>query len=154
MENIAEHYLYPGALFAHIQPHIVTTVLGSCVSVCLWDPVLRIGGINHYQMPLWNGNGLASPKYGNIAIEKLLEKMLAMGSQKLNLKAKLFGGASVLQGVNHQLRIGERNSIIGKDMINKEGIPIISLDVGGNFGRKLRFNTQTGDVLRKLIKST
>ncbi len=57
------HYLHPGNLFAHRTPHIVTTILGSCVAVCLWDPINNIGGINHYMLPLWNGEGLPVPKY-------------------------------------------------------------------------------------------
>ena len=90
MDDIEQHYLYPSALFASARPHKVVTVLGSCVSVCLWDPFLRIGGINHYMLPLWNGEGLASPKYGNIAIEKLIERMLYLGSRKSNLQAKIW----------------------------------------------------------------
>ena len=66
-------------LFANITPTVVTTILGSCVSVCFSDPVMKMGGINHYMLPYWNGQGLASPKFGNIAIEKLLEKMISMG---------------------------------------------------------------------------
>ena len=64
-----KHYLYPSALFVKKEGHMVTTVLGSCVAVCLYDKVMGIGGINHYMLPFWNGNELASPKYGNIAIE-------------------------------------------------------------------------------------
>ena len=74
-EGLGKHYLYPSALFAEKTPFMVDTVLGSCVAVCLFDNQLKIGGINHYMLPFWNGNGLASPKYGNIATEKLVEKM-------------------------------------------------------------------------------
>jgi len=81
------HYLIAGSLFAHKERHMVTTVLGSCVSVCLWDCVRKRGGINHYMLPFWNGEGLASPKYGNIAIAKLIEKMLEFGSDRRNLRA-------------------------------------------------------------------
>lgn len=145
------HYLLPGNIFAHADPHIVTTVLGSCVSVCLWDQIRRIGGINHYMLPLWNGDGLASPKYGNIAIEKLLEKMLNLGSLKGNLKAKIFGGGVVLKISNGVLNVGERNIILAQDMLRQEGIPIISSDVGGQTGRKILFNTLTGGVLMKKL---
>ena len=77
------HYLYPGELFVHREPHVVSTVLGSCISVCLWDPERRLGGINHFLLPLWNGEGLPTPKYGNIAISRLIEKMEALGAQSL-----------------------------------------------------------------------
>ena len=91
------HFLYPGALYAQKGECVVSTILGSCVSVCLWDPLLKIGGINHYMLALWNGEGLPSPKYGNIAITKLIEKMLSLGRRKGDLKAMVFGGGEVLE---------------------------------------------------------
>lgn len=144
-------YLHPGNLIASDQGRTVTTVLGSCVSVCLWDPVLQAGGINHYMLALWNGEGLPSPKYGNIAIAKLIEKMLALGCSKQNLKAKVFGGAAVIQSTTGLLNVGNRNIILAQDMLRDEKIPIISSDVGGNLGRKLLFNTSTGSVMLRKI---
>lgn len=152
MTNLKEHYLYPGVIFASKKPHMVTTVLGSCVALCLWDPVLKIGGINHYQLALWNGEGLASPKYGNIAIGKLISKMLDLGSKKKFLKAKLFGGAAVLHSSGKLLGIGERNIIIANDMLKEERIPVISSNVAGNNGRKLKFYTETGVVMMKMVR--
>ncbi len=146
------HYLLPGNLFAHQEEHIVTTVLGSCVSVCLWDPVTKIGGINHYMLPLWNGEGLASPRYGNIAITKLVEKMLDLGAEPAKLKAKVFGGGDVLSGKNGFMNIGERNILLARDMLRDARIPIVSADTGGKNGRKLLFNTRTGVVLIKLLQ--
>ncbi len=152
MTSTREHYLYPGTLFANNLPFVVTTVLGSCVAVCLWDPELKIGGINHFQLALWNGNGLASPKFGNIAIKKLIDKMIKLGSQKQNLKAKVFGGAAVLQGSNGGVSVGTKNILIAKDNLNDEGICIVSSDIGGNQGRKLKFNTGTGVVMMKRLQ--
>ncbi|HEX2974864.1 MAG TPA: chemotaxis protein CheD, partial [Bacteroidales bacterium] len=59
----ASHFLYPSTLFVSREPVIVNTILGSCVAVCLYDTLLKYGGINHYMLPLWNGQGLASPKF-------------------------------------------------------------------------------------------
>ncbi len=146
------HYLLPGNLFVHEEEHIVTTVLGSCVSVCLWDPVTKIGGINHYMLPLWNGEGLASPRYGNIAITKLVERVLDLGAEPAKLKAKVFGGGDVLGGKNGFMNIGERNILLARDMLRDAGIPIVSADTGGKNGRKLLFNTRTGVVLVKLLQ--
>lgn len=153
-ETTKTHYLYPGAIFAHVEEYTVTTILGSCVAVCLWDPLLKIGGINHYMLALWNGEGLPSPKYGNIAISKLIEKMLFLGSRKENLKAKVFGGGEVLQTSSKLLNISERNITLANDMLQEEKIPIITGDVGGMFGRKVIFNTASGSVLVKKIKKT
>ncbi|MBF0564056.1 MAG: chemotaxis protein CheD [Nitrospirae bacterium] len=149
-----EHFLYPGTIYAERHVATITTILGSCISVCLWDPVLKIGGMNHYLLPLWNGEGLPSPKYGNIAITKLIEKVLSFGSNKRSLKAKVFGGASIMQQTSGLLNVGERNIIIAEDVLADEGISIISSDVGGPLGRKIIFKTDTGGVLVKKVKKT
>ena len=70
-------YLHPGPVFASVEPATVTTVLGSCVSGCLFDPSAQLGGINHYLLPHWVGNGTASPRFGNVAMETLLDRVLA-----------------------------------------------------------------------------
>ncbi len=152
-ENIIKtHYLYPAALFAESEPHLVDTILGSCVAVCIFDPVKKIGGINHYMLPFWNGTGLASPKYGNIAIQKLVEKMLAMGAQKENLQAKIFGGGEVIETKSNHFKIGERNIEIAEKTLAEMRIKITGKSIGGKQGRKIRFNTETGVVLMKLIQ--
>ena len=145
------HYLIAGALFAHENRHMVTTILGSCVSVCLWDCNRGCGGINHFMLPFWNGEGLASPKYGNIAIAKLIEKMLELGSGKRDLRAKVFGGGVVLNVANPYMNIGERNVLLAESMLRSENIPIISSDTGGNVGRKIIYNTESGIVLVKRL---
>ena len=153
-EAVGQHYLYAGSLFVHHLPHIVSTVLGSCVSVCLWDKRLQIGGINHYQLALWNGEGLASPRYGNISNIKLIEKLEALGSRRKDLVAKIFGGSSVIQNTSSILKVGENNIAIAVKSMEDAGIPIIAKDVGGSKGRKLKFHTGTGRVLMKRLESS
>lgn len=152
MDEINTHFLYPAALFASKSPHRVSTILGSCVAVCLFDPILQIGGINHFMLPFWNGQGLASPKYGNIAIERLIEKMLSLGSAKSNLKAKVFGGGEVIDTNISQFHIGERNIKIAFDMLEEYKIPVVARSVGGKLGRKIEYNTNTGEVKQKYIE--
>ncbi len=152
-EGMATHFLYPSALFASREPTLVSTILGSCVAVCLWDKVLHIGGINHYMLPLWNGEGLASPKYGNIAIDKLLERMLELGSRKENLVAKVFGGGAVIES-GAKFRIGERNVETALTRLKDLNIPIVAKSVGGENGRKLEFETHTGVVRQRYIQKT
>ncbi|NDF59930.1 MAG: chemotaxis protein CheD, partial [Crocinitomicaceae bacterium] len=130
---------------------MVDTVLGSCVAVCLFDQKLKIGGINHFMLPLWNGNGLASPKFGNIATEKLIEKMLKNGSSVKNLVAKVFGGANQM---NSSMNIGARNIEIAKEVLANHGISIIAENVGGNVGRKLKYHTGTGQVMMKFLNKS
>lgn len=148
-ETINAHYLYPSALFANKEGYIVDTILGSCVAVCLFDTKLHIGGINHFMLPLWNGEGLASPKYGNVATEKLISKMVQMGSNPNNLVAKVFGGANQM---NSTMDIGDRNIDIAKEILQKHNIPIVAENTGGNIGRKMKYQTNTGKVMMKFLK--
>lgn len=147
------HYLFPGNIFAHQEPHVVTTVLGSCISVAMFDAINRIGGINHYMLPLWNGEGLPTPKYGNIAIRKLLEKMISLGADKRYIRAKIIGGASMYGKSKGFIDIGGRNIVVAEDSLTEEGIPVISSDTGGVRGRKVLFFTETGIVRVKILNT-
>ena len=154
MEDVKTHFLYLSSLFASNEPHIVSTILGSCVAVCLFDATTKIGGINHYMLPFWNGQGLASPKYGNIAIERLLEKMIALGCKKSNIRAKVFGGGEVIETNIAQFKIGQRNIELAMEALDDLKIPIVAKSVGGKLGRKIEFNTETGEVKQKYIEKT
>lgn len=147
------HYLFPGNIFAHREPYIVTTVLGSCISVTLFDAINRIGGINHYMLPLWNGEGLPTPKYGNIAISKLLDKLMSLGADRRNIKAKVIGGASMYGKSKGFIDIGGRNIAVAEDCLKEEGIPVVSSDTGGIRGRKILFFTETGIVRVKTLNT-
>ncbi len=146
------HFLYPSTLYASRESTLVNTILGSCVAVCFFDTQLKYGGINHYMLPFWNGQGLASPKYGNIAINKLLEKMISYGSSQRNIVAKIFGGANVIETTNIQFMIGERNIAMATEMLRDLQIQIISHSTGGNLGRKIQFNTASGEVKQRIIE--
>jgi len=151
---MTRHFLYPSTMYASAQPSEVTTILGSCVAVCLWDRTVGIGGINHYMLPTWNGMELASPKYGNIAIDKLVERMLQLGCHQVNLVAKVFGGGEVIAVSSNIMHIGQRNILVAEEMLADKKIPIIGRSTGGNSGRKIIFNTHTGEVLQCYIKSS
>jgi chemotaxis protein CheD len=151
MTDPGTHFLYPSTLFASREPYIVNTILGSCVAVCIYDTVWKFGGINHYMLPFWNGQGLASPKFGNIAINKLLEKMLSLGSNQKNIIAKVFGGGNILEAGSSQFMIGDRNIAVAKDMLKELKIQIVSQSVGGTLGRKIQFNVITGEVKQRMI---
>jgi len=154
MNSVKKHFLIEGTIFVSNKECNVTTILGSCVAVCLWDPILKIGGMNHYLLALWNGDGLATPRYGNIAIPKLINKIMTLGSSKNNLRAKVFGGANVLSISNNGVRgAGWSNIILAEEMLKEEGIPIIASDLGGNYGRKIRFNTKDGVVMLKRLRT-
>lgn len=154
MNNYLQHFLYPSSLFVSKDPYLVKTILGSCVAICLWDKRLKFGGINHYMLPHWNGNDLASPKYGNIAIEKLVEKMLMNGSRIDDIQAKIFGGGELLSsssGKASAAMIGERNIRVARMMLEEKNIQIIASSTGGKKGRKILFFTETGEVRHKFL---
>jgi chemotaxis protein CheD len=142
-----KHFLYPGTIFAEPEEYQISTVLGSCVAVCLWDKVACCGGMNHIMLPLWNGEGLATPKYGNIAMEKLLTKVLSIGGRKEHLVAKVFGGANVSGTGLDLYMIGDRNITLALEMLDEFRIPVVARDVGGRVGRKIIMNSRTGVVL-------
>ncbi|MCK5169639.1 MAG: chemotaxis protein CheD [Bacteroidales bacterium] len=152
MDNIESHFLYPAAIFASQEPFQINTILGSCVAVCFWDPILKIGGMCHYMLPYWNGEGLASPKYGNIAVERLLEKIFSLGSKKSNIVAKVFGGGEVIETKSQHFHIGERNIQFAWEQLKELNIRVISSSVGGKDGRKIIFNTKTGEVKQRCVK--
>ena len=150
-ENMLSHFLYPSNLFVAKEKHMVSTILGSCVAVCLYDEKLKYGGVNHYMLPLWNNNGLPTPRFGNIANQKLLERMMHIGSKKSNLVAKVFGGANQMGST---IDIGGRNVEMAMLFLEDEKIKILGKSVGGNLGRKIMFDTEAGTVMMKYIQKT
>jgi chemotaxis protein CheD len=146
-ELINKHFLFPGTIFADPLEYHISTVLGSCVAVCLWDHVVRRGGMNHMMLPFWNGEGLATPKYGNIAMEKLLSKVLSIGCHREHLVAKVFGGANVSGTGLEVFMIGDRNVTLALQMLEDFRIPVVAKDVGGRVGRKIVMNSETGVIL-------
>ncbi len=147
-------YLHPGELFASSEPTEVSTILGSCVSVCLWDTRLRLGGINHFLLPTAPVGHVRSIRYGETAIPALLAELVRLGSLRRHLQAKVFGGAAMngLQQGPQGLSLGQRNAELARRLLAKEGIAILAEDLGGAFGRKVRFRTDDGMALVKLLK--
>lgn len=147
------HYLYPGLIFAASQPTLVCTVLGSCVSICLWDERRQTGGINHFMLPYWNGEGLALPRYGDIAIPQLVKKMESLGSHRNNLVAKVFGGARLWGSSDAIISVGQRNVDLALATLAELNIRIVGQDTGSDTGRKIYFATDTGRVYLKRNRS-
>ena len=145
-------YLHPGQVIVSSDPAAVTTILGSCVAICIWDPVLRVGGANHYLLPHWVGNGLSSPRFGNVAFQLLIEKQLGLGSRKSDLQAKVFGGACVIDAfLGRGEHLGAKNVELGLKVLRQEGIRVVADDVGGRRGRKVIFHTDSGVALVRVI---
>lgn len=120
---------------------VLSTILGSCVAVCMWDPVAGVGGMNHFLLPTKSGRNGDTVKYGAHAMELLINGLLRKGAARGNLVCKLFGGASMAQ---HASGIGQSNITFAKSFLNDEGIPIQAESVGGNEARRIRFWATTG----------
>lgn len=147
-------FIHVGEIHIDASPMAISTILGSCVAVCLYDPTLQIGGMNHYLLPFWNNNGLQSPKYGNISIPLLIKKMLKKGSCIENLEAKIFGGASLNITTSKGMMIGEKNISVAQEILQEYKIKITAQDVGGSNGRKILFNLDKGKVLLKYASNS
>jgi chemotaxis protein CheD len=149
-QNRLGFYLRPGFLYASIEPASITTILGSCVCVCLWDSVTRIGGANHFLLP--NGStrdGLF--RFGEHAIPGLIERLITFGAKRRHLKAKVFGGACVGPRTASEDHLGAKNASFAIAFLRREGISVVSTDTTGERGRKLVFNTDDGTAFVKYL---
>ncbi|MFT5661895.1 MAG: chemotaxis protein CheD [Sulfurimonas sp.] len=146
-------FIHVGEINIGARPTEISTILGSCVAVCLYDSITQMGGMNHYLVPLWNENGLQSPKYGNISIPRLIESMVNIGCDVNNMEAKIFGGANVIDVSSEDMMIGRKNILIAKEILREYSIPIVAQDVGGDKGRRIMMRSDTGKIFLKYIKS-
>jgi chemotaxis protein CheD len=139
-EAPASVYLHPGQIFTASHAVLVSTVLGSCVAVCLWDPVAQVGGMNHFLLP--SGKGA---RYGNAAMEQLLDDMTRRGAFVARVVAKVFGGACVIErSPGAPMTIGARNVEVARQRLAASFIPIRAEQTGGRRGRKVLFHTGSG----------
>lgn len=144
-------FLQPGHLVVSVAPVAITTILGSCIAVCLWDSQKRIGGMNHFMLPLVAGSLTASPRFGNIAMEELIAKMRDAGARVPFLRARVFGGACMFAQMDSSSHLGAKNAEMALTDLARRHIEVVQVDVGGNRGRKLIFDTQDGTACLNTI---
>ena len=145
--------LHAGQVFVSSEGHSVVIILGSCVAVCIWDPSQGIGGATHFMLPTSDEKGVPSPRFGNVAISMLLQKLLAAGAVRGQLRAKIFGGGCLFDsmrepGANKEQLLGSRNVDIAVDVLGKAHIPVVAAEVGGDRGQRIVFCTDTGHSVR------
>lgn len=150
--------ILPGEYYATGENEYITTTLGSCVSACLWDPLVRFGGMNHFMLPDagegrigFGGAASDAARYGSFAMEHLINAILKAGGRRERLRAKIVGGGHVLQ---ISTKVGERNIAFVRDYLTNEGIQIVGEDVGGTSGRQVRFHPLTGAAAVRPLAST
>lgn len=151
MERIGRH-INPGA-WAVEDSRPIVTLLGSCISACLWDPQLKVGGMNHFMLPertAKSSSSLDDLLCGNFNMEALMNGMLVRGARKNRMQAKLFGGGAVVASLaGFGMAIGERNAQFAKEWLAREGITIVASDLLGPWSRKVVFDPRTGDAFCK-----
>ncbi len=126
---------------------VIGTILGSCVSACLWDPDIHVGGMNHIILPDRTEDGIAIEGHGASAMERLINALLRKGASRSRLRAKIFGGANMIAGLSD---IGQRNIEFILDYVERERIPVDGSSLGGNQARMIRFWPHSGRVRQRL----
>lgn len=126
---------------------VLTTVLGSCIAVCMCDPVHKSGGMNHFLLPEGGAQDSGNVRYGANAMELLINGLLKKGAEKHRLEAKIFGGAQMMGNLRN---IGAANAEFARKFLQDEGIPCRAESVGGTSARRIRFWPTTG-LVRQLV---
>ncbi|MCI0428800.1 MAG: chemotaxis protein CheD [Nitrospiraceae bacterium] len=143
--------LFPGEYFVSHKPVVVSTLLGSCVAVCMRDPYVGVGGMNHFMLPApshsaSSGAWSVKTRYGSYAMETLINGILKHGGHRNRLEVKVFGGAKLYEGGGD---IGAVNAQWVLEYLDREGLRPIASDLGKDYARSLYYYTDTGQVLMK-----
>ncbi len=147
--------ILPGEFFVSREPMVVYTVLGSCISACIRDPVAGVGGMNHFMLPepkehqsgdSWGGE---STRYGSFAMESLINEILKRGGLKSRLEIKLFGAGKIYEG---NIDVGANNATWVVEYLKSEGLATVKTDLGDVFPRKVYYFTDSGRVLMKKLE--
>ncbi|HZD90710.1 MAG TPA: hypothetical protein VE224_11450, partial [Pseudolabrys sp.] len=145
--------VFPGEYYlTRKQDEMIVTVLGSCVSACIRDPAAGIGGMNHFMLAQnttggW-GNDLRSARFGNFAMEKLINELIKSGCKRERLEVKVFGGGNVTDSSNE---VGTDNAEFVLRYLQAEGLRCAAQDLGGSHPRRIHYYPQTGRVVRRLL---
>jgi len=128
---------------------MLTTVLGSCVAMCLRDPVIGVGGMNHFLLPDGVGTGAnAARRYGAYAMEVLINDCLKMGARREQLEAKLFGGGRMFNTLRD---VGGANADFAEQFLRDEGIRLVGGSLRGAGGRRVQYWPATGRALQRAV---
>jgi chemotaxis protein CheD len=149
--------ILPGEYYVTRHDEMIFTVLGSCVSACVRERNLGIGGMNHFMLPLDRSGGTTGwtkddvngvTRYGNVAMEYLINDILKLGGQRANLEFKVVGGGKVL---DMELDVGARNATFVREYLRTEGFAIMGADLGDRYARKLLYSPASGKVRVKRL---
>jgi chemotaxis receptor (MCP) glutamine deamidase CheD len=149
--GIQETSIHIGGVFASRAPAVVRTVLGSCVSACLFDPLVNVGGMNHFMLPDGDQDGDQPTRYGINAMEVLINEIMKLGGERRRLRAKVFGAGHVLNIQSVGIAVPQRNALFVKEFLATEKIPILSQRLGGVNPLQVHFFTHAGKALIRIL---
>ena len=145
--------ILPGEFFVSKEPMVVYTVLGSCISACIRDPLIGVGGMNHFMLPepkdMAHDSWGESTRYGSFAMESLINEILKRGGHRSRLEIKLFGAGKIYEG---NIDVGANNAKWVLQYLKSEGLIVVKTDLGDVFPRKVYYHTDSGRVLMKRIE--
>jgi chemotaxis protein CheD len=141
----------PGEYYVSADDLVVMTVLGSCIAACIWDPRVRVGGMNHFMLP--EGGSDSGGRYGSYAMELLINELMKQGARRETMQAKVFGGGAVMSSFT-TMNVGERNTKFVLDYLQTERIAVVSKDVLDVHPRKVCFFPATGQAMVKRLASS
>ena len=141
----------PGEYYVTTDELVIMTVLGSCIAACIWDPKVRVGGMNHFMLP--EGGSDSGGRYGSYAMELLINEMMKLGARRETMQAKVFGGGAVMSSFT-TMNVGERNTKFVLDYLQTERIAVVSRDVLDIHPRKVCFFPVTGKAMVKRLAHT
>lgn len=150
--------ILPGEYYVTVHNEAIMTVLGSCVSACIRDTVFGIGGMNHFMLPMsedesrmWGTNAVSSAtRYGNFAMEQLINTILKQGGHRRNLEVKIFGGGRILAQMTD---VGRRNIAFVQEYIRTEDLRLVAEDIGDIYPRKVLYFPLTGKARMKKLQA-
>ena len=157
--NATVAVLHPGDYYIAARGELVGTVLGSCVSACIRDVRLQVGGMNHFMLPtnlaedgaVWSSSAWVATRFGNVAMERLINEILKRGGRRTDLEVKLVGGGKVLDALTD---VGARNIRFAREYVRTEGFRLLGEDVGDVYPRKVLYDPVSGAVRVKRLART
>jgi len=134
-------------------PNTLRTILGSCIGICIYDPVVRLGGLSHIMLPSSKNPTVNIKKYADSAIPYMIDEMIKRGADRKRMIAKIAGGSTMFRHTENTLMgdIGKNNIVSTKEILARLNIRIVSEDVGGDYGRTIDFYLETGELKIKTI---
>lgn len=159
LDGLIEIFLQPGDLFVANADYQIRTILGSCVSITLWHPLARMGGMSHFLLPSRGEAASGQPldgRYGDEALQQMINDLKQAGVAASGCQAKIFGGGNMFPDHAHAgaINVGQRNGEAARNMLNAHGIPVVSESLFGVGHRQIIFDISKGDVWAHQVRPT